>query len=109
MVFFATKIKMISISNLFFNIIYKNFAISNNNNNNVGNNNNNDKNNDNEKAKLNKITVIMKSLQEIVKIIKGRSQVSSCLYSSLHLYTFIWSNIFLINILGKKQKPKKKS
>lgn len=55
---------MISISNLFFNIIYKNFAISNNNNNNnnVGNNNNNDKNNDNEKAKLNKITVIMKSL-----------------------------------------------
>ncbi|CAH3031156.1 unnamed protein product [Pocillopora meandrina] len=35
-------------------------------------------------------------------------QVSSCLYSSLHLYTFIWSNIFLINILGKKQKPKKK-
>ena len=94
---------MISISNLFFNIIYKNFAISNNNNgnnnnddnnNNNGNNNNNDNNNNNEKAKLNKITVIMKSLQEIVKIIKGRSQVSSCLYSSLHLYTFFWSNIF---------------
>ena len=88
---------MISISNLFFNIIYKNFAISNNNNNNNNNdnnNNNNDNNNNNEKAKLNKITVIMKSLQEIVKIIKGRSQVSSCLYSSLHLYTFFWSNIF---------------
>ena len=84
---------MISISNLFFNIIYKNFAISNNNNN-IGNNNNNDNNNNNEKAKLNKITVIMKSLQEIVKIIKGCSQVSSCLYSSLHLYTFFWSNIF---------------
>ena len=91
MVFFATT------SNLFFHIIYKNFAISNNNNNNnnnIGNNNNNDDNNNNEKAKLNKITVIMKSLQEIVKIIKGCSQVSNCLYSSLHLYTFFWSNIF---------------
>ena len=59
---------MISISNLFFNIIYKNFAISNNNNNNNNNdnnNNNNDNNNNNEKAKLNKITVIMKSLQKL--------------------------------------------
>ena len=98
---------MISISNLFFNIIYKNFAISNNNNN-IGNNNNNDNNNNNEKAKLNKITVIMKSLPEIVKIKDVAKFLAACIHRYICIH-FFGPISFLINILGKKQKPKKKS